>query len=204
MRLDIRSNVADLTRDLSDMARRQLPFALSKAINETLRDMKDGAVRNMAATLANPTPFTRNAWAIRWSTKGRLSGRIYAKPIQAAYLLRQEEGGERQPEGARAILIPVGQRLNAYGNMTRGAPRKAMGRADTFSGAPGGKAGGRAGIWQRIGKGKNRSLRLLIAYEDQAEYQPRLGFAADAERTALAVLPDRLAEALAAAMASRR
>lgn len=204
MRMDIRSNVKDVERDLSDLARKQLPFALSRAINLTLRDMRDGAVRNLVDKLQNPTAFTRNAFALRWATKGHLVGTIYAKPVQAGYLARQEDGGERQPEGAAAILIPVGQRVNAHGNMPRGAARKAMARPDVFSGAPGGRAAGRGGIWQRIGKGKARTIRLLVAYEDRADYQPRLGFADDAQRTALAKLPDRLAEALAAALASRR
>lgn len=204
MRMDIRSNIADLERDLSDVARKQLPFAIARAINLTLKDMRDGAVRNLIDKLDNPTAFTRNAFAMQWANKGTLSGALYAKPVQAAYLLRQEVGGERQPEGAAAILIPVGQRVNAHGNMARGAARKAMARQGVFSGAPGGRAAGRAGIWQRVGKGKARTIRLLVAYEDRADYQPRLGFAEDAERTALAKLPARLVEALSAAMASRR
>lgn len=199
MRLDIRSNVDAVARDLSDLARNQLPFALSRAINATLRDVRDGAIRNMVDRLDNPTPFTRSAWAVRWSHKARPSGMVYAKPVQAAYLSRQEDGGERQPEGA-AILIPVGQRVNAYGNMPRRAAAKAMLRPDTFSG----QVHGRPGIWQRIGKGRERLVRLVIAYTDRANYAPRLGFGDDARRTALARLPDHLADALAAAMASRR
>ncbi|GHE03750.1 hypothetical protein U879_05690 [Defluviimonas sp. 20V17] len=196
--MPIRHNIADLERGLSDMARRQIPFAVSVAINRTLGDVKKNAEKRLRRAFGNPTPFTLRAFRMKRSSKRRLSGAVYAQKTQAEYLRFAEEGGNRKPRG-RAIVVPVRQRVNKYGNLPRRTASRLMARPDVFSGHPNGHPGA-GGIYQRTKTG----LRLLIAYASGARYRKRLRFGETANKTAAARLPIHIERALAEAMRSAR
>lgn len=187
---DIRSNIAELERDLSNAARREIPFATSLAINDTLGEVKDNTEKRLERVVDRPTPFTLRAFALRRSSKRNLRGVLFAKDVQADYL-RWLEGGTRLPK-ARAIVVPVRQKLNRYGNMPRGAIARALGRADTFSTQP---AGGRnprlpGGIYRRMKRGR---LRMVAAFEPRATYNRRpFRFQEGARKTAEARMPRHL------------
>lgn len=201
MQFGIKSNVSEVERGLNDMARRQMPYAVSVAINDVLKDIKAHSEGLLRRELDRPTPFTLKAFGIRYANRRTLTGMVFAKDAQAAYLQWAEDGGTRKPAG-KAVLMPVGQRLNKYGNLPRGSVGRTAAKANTFSGAPNGKPGAR-GIYQRIGKGGSK-LKLLISYAEKAAYKPRLGFKIGAMRTAESRLPEALYRALQKAMASAR
>ncbi|WP_116134328.1 hypothetical protein [Tropicimonas sp. IMCC34043] len=172
-------NIADLERGLSDIARKQIPFAVSVGINDTLSDVKKNTDKRMARILDRPTPFTLRAFRIKRSSKRKLGGSVYAQEAQARYLRFAEDGGERRPDGA-AIVIPVRQRLNKYGNMPKGAIKKAIARADTFATAKGSRLSG--GVYRRT----KRGLQMVAAFVGSASYAERLKFDDTANKTALA------------------
>lgn len=201
MKIDIRNNLADVERGLSDFARKQLPFAASLAINRALTDVQDNSVKRLRRVIDRPTPFTLRAFVIKRASKGRLSGSVFARPVQRDYLRLLETGGTREPDG-KAILVPGKIRLNKFGNIPRKGTARAAGRAGAFVGKAGRRD--RAGVWQRIGKGRGRSLRLLVGFEDKARYAPRLGFGDVAQKTAQARLPKHLGDALARAIKTAR
>lgn len=196
MDVNLRHNVREVERGLSDFARNQVPFATSVALNETAADVARNATKGLARRLDRPTRFTLRAFAILRSTKRRLAARVFAKDRQASYLATQEDGGERTPEG-RALVVPVRIRLNQSGNIARGGIKRALARPDTFSGAPGGRAGG---IYQRTRTG----LRLLVSYAAKAVYSPRLRFRSDAAKTAAARFPVQFERALRRAIETAR
>lgn len=197
MDLKIKNNIREFQRGLNDVSRRQIPFALSLAINEVLNDIRKNWEKRLRRILDRPTPFTMKAFAVRRATKRSLTGMVFAKPIQAEYLTRLEDGGNRAPK-RRAILVPVGQRLNKYGNMPRGAVGRTLNKPAVFSGKP--KGGRRAGIWQRDRKGA--SLKLLVHYADRASYSPRLKLVVSAAKTATARLPGAMLRAMRRAVGS--
>jgi hypothetical protein len=176
----------------------QVPFAVSLAINDTLADVKRAEERRLPLVLDRPTPFTRKGLMIRRATKQRLAGEVRYKDIQRGYLMMQETGGERRPSG-RALVVPVGQRLNQYGNLSRGAIRRLLSRPDVFSG----EVNGVGGIWQRPRKAGGR-LKLLIAYEPKARYRPRLGFERSARIVATRTLRANMARAWRKAIQTAR
>lgn len=196
MDISFRHNIREVERGLSDFAQRQLPFAVSVALNATADDVAKNATKGLARRLDRPTRFTLRAFAVLRSTKNRLAARVFAKDRQAEYLAFQEQGGERAPSG-RAIVVPVGIRRNQHGNIAKGGVKRALARPDTFSGAPAGRAGG---IYQRTRTG----LRLLVSYAAKAVYRPRLRFRADAEKTARARFPVQFERALLRALATAR
>jgi len=171
-------NIDRFERSLTDFQRQQLPFAMSLGINETLEDVKAGEERLLDVRLDRPTPFTKRGLAVKRSSKRRLSGRVFFKPIQSQYLQRLEDGGERRPKSI-AIPVPVNARLNRYGNMSRGAIKRLLSKPNVFSGT----VKGVAGIWQRPGR-KGGSPKLLVAYEPKARYRKQLTFGRDALATA--------------------
>ena len=201
MRLNIKSNVREVERGLNDVARRQMPFAVSVAINDVLRNIKRNSEKRLKRNLDRPTPFTLKSFGIRFANKRSLTGRVFVKPVQSRYLKWAEDGGSRSPRG-RAIVVPVKQRLNKYGNMPKGALRRAMAKPTVFAGTPKGRPGA-AGIYQRLGKA-NAKLKLLASFENVARYKPRLGFKVGARRTAEARLPGAMYRALKQAVANAR
>jgi len=180
--LDLSGNFRAFARDLSRAEKQQVPYAIALTLNATAADIEKNTDKSLSKLLDRPTPFTRRGLFKRKATKRRLLATVGFKPIQASYLERLETGGDRLPKG-RALVVPVGQRLNKYGNLPRNALRRLLARKDVFSG----NVNGVAGIWQRKrGRSGRGGLKLLIAYAPKARYEKRLGFRAGARKTALA------------------
>jgi hypothetical protein len=204
--IDISHNMAAFERQLSNALQEQLPFALALALNDAGGDAKEAVEDHMDRVFDRPTPFTKRALFMRRASKRRPTVEVNVKQVQARYLRRQAEGGIRTPEGA-ALLVPVGQRLNRYGNMPRGAVRRILGRSDTFvaSRRGGGNNRLRPGIYKRKKvRGKNASPQLLVAFEDRATYQRRFLMQTTAERAFRASFEGHLSRRLRQAWATRR
>ena len=192
MRMSLESNIRAVERDLSDAARRQVPFATSLALNEMAEAVRDHETARLEKVLDRPTPFPRKAYAMRRSTKRRLEA------IQARYLEAQEEGGTRTPK-RRALVVPAAIRKNKYGNIARGAVKRNLAKPAVFSGTP--RGGGKGpGVYQRKGK----RLVKLVSYAKRARYSPRLGFKRSASRFTSQRFPVIWEKALRRAFASRR
>lgn len=197
MEISFAANFREVERDLSDFARKQLPFATSLALNDTAEAVERGARRDLETRLDKPTPFTLRGLLILRSSKARLWADVLIKDAQAAYLRWQETGGDRPPK-AKAIPVPVHIGRDSFGNMARGAVKRAALGADVFSGRPG-RAG--PGLFQRL---KGGGLRLLVAFEPVAKYRPRLHFADNATRIANAMMPAAFERAMRRALTSAR
>lgn len=198
MQIGFESNLRDIERDLSDVGRKQLPYATSVALNDTAEEIRKNQTRRLDKKLDRPTPMTKKAYAVRRSTKRRLEARVYIRPIQARYLVNLEEGGTVTPK-RRAIPIAAKAKRNKYGNLPRGAIRRQLASPKTFSGTPKGGRGG-PGIYQRKGRG----LVKLTGYHRRAKYSPRLGFKSSAQETAARRFPVHFNRALVKAFANRR
>jgi hypothetical protein len=192
------SNANDLDRALSDAARRQMPFATARALSTTARNVADFEKTRMISILDKPTPFTQRGIYSYGATKSRPVAEVGIKRIQAQYLEHIIAGGVRRPEG-RAILVPVGIRLNKYGNMPRRAVARIMARPDTFSG----RIKGVAGIWQRPRNARG-SPKLLVRYESRTEYSRTYEFQEIGIDYVRRHFPRELAASLRQALATAR
>jgi len=207
--VSVKTNIRAATKGLRRAQRKQVPYAVKIAINKTAKDVVGEVQRQMPMKLDRPTPFTKNGIAVQkgdWATKRRLGARVSIRPVQAAYLGLQVHGGTRRPK-ARAIPVPVGSKLNKFGNIPRGEIKKLLAKPNTFSGT----IKGVAGIWERghyskkgnwVTKGKSRAsnIRLLVAWEPRAQYRPRFPFYKIARGKARAVFPRNMNKALAHAL----
>lgn len=211
-------------RELSDVANRQLPFAMMLTINDALKDIETNTIKALDRKFDRPTPFTKRGVYVKRATKRRLIGEVGFKPIQAKYLGLNITGGIRLPK-RNAIIMPVAQRVNKYGNLPRGSVKRAGARKDTFKAsrndprtrhlAPGiymrGNAGKRRGGGYGTkgnnyqGKGKARStISMLVSFKDRAAYRKRYDFVGGAAKTADNVLPRHFVRNMRRSMATAR
>lgn len=172
--ISVAHNLDAAERALSDFGRTQLPFATALALNDTAADVSEQVGKAMEAKLDRPTPFTLRGFYKRRASKSRLTAEIGAKDVQAGYLRFAFGGGVRRPDGA-AILVPVGARMNRYGNLPRRAVARLVSRGDVFVTSRGDPNTRhlRPGIYRRP-KGGRGGPQLLIAFEDSADYRQRL------------------------------
>lgn len=150
----------------------QLPYATSRALNDTAKQMAE----DLNASTANPryfdkpTPFTQKGYRVsQFSSKTNPVAELDLKPIQRSYLLPSIQGGIRPQRpselklsarfgGLKAWAPGLDARRNQYGNITKAAAVAALrGNGSTFllqqqrgQLAP--------GVYQRVGKGKVKNL----------------------------------------------
>lgn len=204
MGFDLTSNIDAFMGRFEAVASRQLPFALSRALNDTAEDVRKAEVATMRRVFDRPTPYTLNAFQIRPSTKASLSAVIETRPVQGPYLERQADGGIQLPKG-RAVLLPVRVVRNAYGNLPVGAVKKLLGRSDVFVARQRNAKTAHLtpGIYQR-GFGDSKKPILLIAFKDQIKNKPIYDFEGTARVTAEASFPDHFATRFAEAVNTAR
>jgi len=206
-----------IERRLNGLANSQLPFALALGINEVAGQISEAEQVGLARDLDRPAPVTKRGLFVSRATKRRPVGVVGFKRVQASYLATQATGGTRRAKG-KAIVVPVGQRLNKYGNMPKGALKRALTKPDVFSG----EINGVAGIWQRPKRGarrtksgghgagrvatvgKRKGLKLLAIYKDSVKYSPRLKFVPRAHTKASAEIAPAIARNLARAVKTAR
>jgi len=172
--ISIEQDLERLTRHLSDLERKQLPFATAKALTKTAWDVRNHLAERLPRWLDRPTPFTKRAFRVKRATKTKQVASVYVQEIQERYLRYQIEGGTRTPKGAGIPVPTHNLRLNRYGNMPRrGGTRKlsAAERKKAFIGRAG--RSGDLGIWLRTGGKKRPGLKMLVAFKPSVAYRTR-------------------------------
>lgn len=203
--LSVKSDVRALSKKLDALARKQLPFATAQALNATAEQVRDAQRENMRKVLDRPTPFTLNSVAIKRASKSNPVALVYVKSIAVAYLLPYEIGGKNKLN-SRALIKPVGQKVNQYGNLPRTTLARLKGKPNVFIGKVQTKDGVVDGVWQRGKKtrGKSSGLKLLMRFEDAHDVRQHLDYRGVGKRVAAAVFPRALDAAVAKAIATAR
>lgn len=178
MQVSIKSDLKQTVKALNKLQRKQIPFAVMSALNNTAFDARKEALAQMPKKLDRPTRFTTGKGAVRVkkSNKKNLTARVFIAPIQAKYLLPQIKGGTYRPE-RRAFLIPAGVKLNKFGNIPRGKKKRLLTDNNKFfSGVPKGMLDAKPGVWERYGSKKKPKLRRMAVYKDITRYRVRYNF----------------------------
>lgn len=160
--ISITSDLKKLKRALDDV-QKQARFATAKALTDTAKHIQSKQPEVLDKSLDNPTPFTKRGFYIKGATKANLVARVGIKDIQANYLKYQIKGGARKAPN-KALLAPVQQRRNKYGNIPKGRIQKLLQKPNVFSGV----INGTPGIWERNKRG---GLKLLVSYATTHEYK---------------------------------
>jgi hypothetical protein len=148
MQISVKSDVDKALKGMSQLHKKQVPFAAALGLTMTAKKVVKVEQRMMVRQLDQPTPFTIKG--VRWQgaskndfKMGRLHSRVYLMPTQAEYPRFQIEGGTRTPKG-KAIAVPTSNvKLNRYGNLAGGQGRikRLLAKKNTFQGAINGVAG---------------------------------------------------------------
>jgi hypothetical protein len=203
--ISVRSNIRDIERGLNDLVRKQLPFATAQAINATAERVRIAQRENMKEVLDEPTPFTLNSVAVKKATKANPVAVVYVKPVAAAYLLPYEIGGKNKLN-SKALLKPIGAKVNQYGNLPRNLVRRMAAKPNAFVGKVKTKNGVVDGVWLRTKKtrGKQAALKLMVKFADAHDVRQRLNYRGVARRVVSATFPTELDRAMAKALATAR
>ncbi len=176
MLIKVKDDIKQLTKSLI-IFRDQIPFATSKAINNTAFLAKINAAKRMESDLNNPKPFTVSGIKYKRSNKRNLTAIMFIDNTRYKYLKWMINGGRATPDG-KAFAIGRNIKRNKYGNTARNAVKNMLARDDTFSGV----INGTAGIWQRIGN-KKRRLKLLFIYAPSRRFTKQYKWSESIQRT---------------------
>lgn len=131
-----------LVRNLSDLEKKQLPFATMLALNDAMFDVREAWKKAMPEVFDAPTPFTQNAVLYKKATKDNLVAEVFLRneigdgTPPARYILEQVEGDEREEKpfeyllreqgliGMDEFVVPAkGFPLDQYGNVPAAVQR---------------------------------------------------------------------------------
>ncbi len=188
--LDVEFDSRDTERFLGGLAK-QTSFALSVAINDTLKDAQkvQRSHQRRVFTVRRPQFVDRSVKIKPFATKRTLEGTMAIDPPggqqRSDIIAKFERGGQKRPRDGRHLAVPIDVKRTKAGVVTRrnrpkGFLFKRVGRSirgerRTFI-IPG------VGIFQRVGRRKNSRIRLLYAFKTQVRIDRRLDFITNAER----------------------
>jgi hypothetical protein len=226
------SGFTRMERALLSIAKRQIPFAAARALNDVARSAGTTINAHMGETFDRPTPFTQRAVVAPRAlaaSKEHLVATVTVRPLQAKYLLNEETGGTRTPSentrrpGAEAIILPGrGLLLDQYGNIPRGelrhlqADAKATARTRARRAAagkpvdgsvvflPAGAPGNKANIGGYFRRLADHQLTRLTLFESTTHYTPRFHYRDRVEQIARSQWPDAFRRRLVEAAATAR
>ena len=178
--INLRTNVKEVTKGLSRLHRRQIPFATSRALNRTgnlaFKGLRQKARRTFdgGAAPGTITAFTpRNRGPNRniiYSTKEDLRTVLFLPDWAAKYLQYQIEGGVRRTKGAGTGVPTRNKSLNEFGNIKGRKAGLVKGKKQFVA-----TKQGIHGVWEKYGR-KGSSVRLLIAFEKNPRYTKKFKY----------------------------
>ena len=195
MQINVKSNIKEITKFTTSVQKKQIPFATSVAINNTLFDLKKEMAKQMDKKLDRPTPFTKRGFFINKAKKNLLVGVLLMKDIVANYMQYQIEGGTRTTGKQIPVPYKPNARLNKFGNII--GKRTGLIKKNTqFIG----NVSGTEGVYERTKQG----LKLIIGFERSVTYRAKFPFYVIAEKFSSAVFDKKFAKAFERALRSAR
>lgn len=118
------TGIKEALRRLNNLAN-EIPFAASKALNDTAKEVKQEEVREIDRVFDRPTPYVKNSLYVYPSSKTKLVAEVSFKDRQQKIMAPHVYGGTRVMKRSEKLLgeyyVPgQGARLNQYGNMSPG------------------------------------------------------------------------------------
>lgn len=179
--INVQSNIKEFTRDLNRMAKEQIPYATSRAMNDTMVQAQEAEVTNVQSVFNNKVKWwnkanRRTGIRVEFSNKKNLTAAVYTG---AYFADLQEEGGIKKPHQGKRLAVPAQGIPKKYRNKPGlSGVQRALQEPRSFILS----TGATPGVWQRKGK-KPRPIRLLFHFEQQATVKPRFRFISTARET---------------------
>lgn len=220
--LNIKSELPKLIQ-WTDTMTKQLPFAISQALNSTGFDIRTALNTGTSQYFDRPAPFTQRAFIVQKGSKRNLEVTVLANKRQNLYLRTQVTGGPRNQKGfekkflsniigtqsipSNTQLIPTSLiKLNAQGNVSLATIKRIQkgmsgsAKGGFFAGIP--KNNNLPfGIYRRS---KGQLQPYFLATDSAASYRPRFPMSDIGNRVAQQQFGNYLRSALERAVASAR
>jgi len=188
MNINVSSNINQVTRHLTAIQKKQIPFALAGALNDVAFKAGPGRGGKVLAKEADKTfkggatGFTKRGFKVNKATKQNLTAEVFVDELQAKYMRFQIKGGTRFPERKSLLISTDKTRLNKFGNITPATYARLINdKTKYFKGVPKGVSGQQyEGIWERYGRSSRKPggqrIRMVARYIDKAQYRPLFPF----------------------------
>lgn len=149
--IELKVDTREVARYLTEVQRKQIPFATSVAINNTAKEVQE-ALAGETRVFDRPKQLTKKGTYLKRSDKRNLTAEVGLKQRELGgpvneYLQAEVEGGRRAMKRSeillqRAGILPPGYqtrpgsgaRMDAYGNMSRGQIVQILSYFKTFGG----------------------------------------------------------------------
>ncbi|WP_417550131.1 hypothetical protein [Methylophaga sp.] len=152
MNIQIKSELDKLTKNLTDVEKKQIPFAMALALNEAATIGQSAGVKEMQRVFDRPTPFILKSLRVTRASKNNLKSEVGFKNVFGKFgsaventLKPHIEGGKRKPKGSEATLRRAGilrpdefivpskaLRLDRFGNIPNGTMNKILSNIGGF------------------------------------------------------------------------
>lgn len=180
MKVEVKNNIKEVTKGMSDIQKKQIPFATMLALNDTAFALQKTYKAQTVQKFDKPTKFTQTGFAVQKAKKSDLTALVFVTKKREDYMKLEIDGGVRHPKN-KSIIVPNKNNssgLGKYesGNLTKGAVSKInKQKAKYFFGVPKGNQGSE-GIWERYGRSATGStsgarIRQVAKLTKQAKYK---------------------------------
>ncbi|SFI75308.1 hypothetical protein [Nitrosomonas sp. Nm34] len=178
--IEVKADFSQLLEKMTTLQMKQIPFAMSLAINRTAKKIKEAQEREIKDVFDRPTPYIQNSVFLKPSTKNDLTAIVgikdqSVKAVPPSKILSAEiVGGERRLKRYEKALRAVGAlppgyvatpgkgaTFDAYGNISKGQIEKILAYFKAFPEA-GYKANSTAESMARLRRGTRN--RVGISY----------------------------------------
>jgi hypothetical protein len=157
--ISVKGDIREVTRYLTDLEKRQIPFAASNAINTMMFQSRKILIREMETKLDRPTKYTLGATMVEKATKKNWRARVWIKDkdsasiasvrrgnIPANFLLPHIRGGGRNVKGFEKQMIAAGimpagyyvtpgsaAKIDRFGNWSQGEIKQILAYFGAFN-----------------------------------------------------------------------
>ena len=175
-RLDI--DTRQLTRTLSNLEKKQLPFATANALNDSMFDVRDAWKQAMPEVFDDPTQLTINAVLYKKATKNNLVAEVFLRDEAtkgtppSRYLIAEVRGGAREEKpiefllrragiiGGDEFIVPAkGFPLDSHGNVPGGVVNALLSDLQASR-----EVAARSTVESRAKRGKRRNIAKRAVY----------------------------------------
>jgi len=185
MRVDIKSNIKEVTKGMSSIQKKQIPFATMLALNDTAFSLQKAYKVQTKQKFTNATKFTQTGFMVEKAKKNNLVATVFVSKKREDYMKLQVDSGTRTPKNT-AIVIPNKSNSGDIakfpsGNINKGAMNKLKrNKKKYFFGKPKGNQGSE-GIWERYGRESSgtsagQRIRQVAKLTKKARYKAKYPF----------------------------
>ena len=163
----LESNIREVSRKLTRIQRKQIPFAASQALNDTAFKIRNDTVTTLwpRSVQVKQRNFARAAFRVRKSTKRDLVAAVFDQ-LNRAFMPRQIEGGVKVPFSSTHIAVPTKNALTGTGRIKKAAR---LSDPSLFKA----RIKGTFGLWKRT---RRNGVQLFYVLTPKANVRPAFPF----------------------------